>query len=211
MQDQQSVADHWAEGDVYALILSALEKAGKSPEHLSVEDLAPIDHFHARGFPATVDLADRLPVKRDHHILDIGCGLGGPARYFATRFQCRVTGIDITPAFVQAARKLTALLGLESQVTIDRGDGQHLPLCRRSVRRRIYAACDDECCGPAPIFQRSLSGSEAGGFLCADGTRVGTNRQSASSVAVVERWKRRLLDSAIRNARAVAGRGFSRR
>ena len=112
---------------MYGLILSALERAGKSLESLSLEDLAPVDHFHARGLPATVDLADQLPVKADHHILDIGCGLGGPARYFATRFQCRVTGLDITPAFVEAARKLTALLGLEDQVTIDHGDGQSLP------------------------------------------------------------------------------------
>jgi SAM-dependent methyltransferase len=123
----QAIADHWAKGDVYGLILTALERVGKSPERLSIEDLAPIDHFHARGFPATVDLADRLPIRADHHVLDIGCGLGGPARYFATRFQCRVTGIDITPAFVEAARKLTALLGLEGQVTIDHGDGQTLP------------------------------------------------------------------------------------
>jgi SAM-dependent methyltransferase len=123
----QAIADHWAKGDVYGLILSALERAGKSPESLSVEELAPIDHFHARGFPATVNLADRLPVKPDHHILDIGCGLGGPARYFATRFHCRVTGIDITPAFVDAARKLTALLDLQGQVTVDDGDGHSLP------------------------------------------------------------------------------------
>lgn len=123
----QAIADHWAKGDVYGLILSALERAGKSLESLSLEDLAPVDHFHARGLPATVDLADQLPVKADHHILDIGCGLGGPARYFATRFQCRVTGLDITPAFVEAARKLTALLGLEDQVTIHHGDGQSLP------------------------------------------------------------------------------------
>jgi ubiquinone/menaquinone biosynthesis C-methylase UbiE len=94
---------------------------------LSIQDLAPVDHFHARGFPATVDLADRLPVKPDHHILDIGCGLGGLARYFAARFHCRVTGIDMTPAFVDAARKLTALLDLEGWVTVDHGDGQSLP------------------------------------------------------------------------------------
>jgi SAM-dependent methyltransferase len=127
MQNEQAIADHWAKGDVYALILSALEKAGKSLEGPTVEDLAPVDHFHARGFPATIDLADRLPVKPDHHILDIGCGLGGPARYFAKRFQCRVSGIDITPAFVEAANKLTALLGREKQVTIEQGDGHHLP------------------------------------------------------------------------------------
>src|SRR5919205_2079780 len=126
MDPETSIAEHWADRDVYGLIVSALERASKSLDSLTVEDLAPVDHFHARGFPATVDLADRLPVEPGHHILDVGCGLGGPARYFATRFQCRVTGIDITPAFVDAARRLTALLGLEGQVTIDYGNGQSL-------------------------------------------------------------------------------------
>ena len=127
MQTEQPIADHWAKGDVYTLILSALEKAGKPLQGLTVEDLAPVDHFHARGFPATVDLADRLAVKSNSHILDIGCGLGGPARYFAKRFHCKVTGIDITPAFVEAGSQLTVLLGMEKQVTIEQGDGQHLP------------------------------------------------------------------------------------
>ena len=127
MQYKNTVADHWGKGDVYALIMSALEKVGKSPDALTVADLAPVDHFHARGFPATLDLADRLPIKPDHHILDIGCGLGGPARYFALRFQCRVSGIDITPAFVEAANKLTSVLGMENQVAIEHGDGQRLP------------------------------------------------------------------------------------
>ena len=58
---------------------------------------------------------------------DIDCGLGGPARYFALRFQCRVSGIDITPPFVEAANKLTSLLGMDRQVTIEHGDGQRLP------------------------------------------------------------------------------------
>jgi ubiquinone/menaquinone biosynthesis C-methylase UbiE len=127
MPHQQPIADHWAKGDVYALISSALKKAGKSLEGLTVEDLAPVDHFHARGFPATIDLADRLAVNPDSHILDIGCGLGGPARYFAKRFRCKVTGIDITPAFVEAGNKLSALLGMENEVAIEQGDGQLLP------------------------------------------------------------------------------------
>jgi SAM-dependent methyltransferase len=127
MPTENAIAEHWAKGDVYALILSALVKAGKPVDDLTVEDLAPVDHFHARGFPATVELADQLPVEAHHHVLDIGCGLGGPARYFAQRFNCRVSGLDITPAFVVAGNRLTALVGLEDRVTIGQGDGQHLP------------------------------------------------------------------------------------
>ncbi|HEU4647100.1 MAG TPA: methyltransferase domain-containing protein, partial [Burkholderiales bacterium] len=122
-----AIADHWGKGDVYGLIVSALHKMSKPLEGLTVEDLAPVDHFHARGLPATVELADRLPIAAGQHILDIGCGLGGPARYLAKRFQCRVSGLDITPPFVEAANKLTALLRMQSQVEIEQGDGQHLP------------------------------------------------------------------------------------
>ena len=127
MADTKSIAAHWGRGDVYALIVSALEKMSKPLTSLTVEDLAPVDHFHARGFPATVELADRLPIKAGQRILDIGCGLGGPARYIAKRFQCTVDGIDITSAFVEAAQKLTVLVGMQGQVKIELGDGQRLP------------------------------------------------------------------------------------
>jgi len=127
MSGAAPIAEHWASGDVYALITSALEASSKSLDSLTVEDLAPIDHFHARGFPATVELGDRLPVEPGDHILDIGCGLGGPARYFAQRFDCRVSGIDITEPFIEAGKKLTALLGLSDRVSIEQGDGHQLP------------------------------------------------------------------------------------
>jgi len=127
MTDASATADHWGRGDVYGLIVAALAKAGKSLDALTVEDLAPVDHYHARGFPATVELADRLPIEPGDHILDIGCGLGGPARYLAQRFKCTVSGLDITEAFVEAANKLTALLHLESQVRVTLGDGHRLP------------------------------------------------------------------------------------
>jgi SAM-dependent methyltransferase len=125
--NEKAIADHWAKGDVYARIVSALGGMSKSLDALTLEDLAPVDHFHARGFPATVELADRVPIEAGQHIVDIGCGLGGPARYIAKRFQCKVSGIDITPPFVEAGNRLTALLRMEDQVTIRQGDGQRLP------------------------------------------------------------------------------------
>ena len=99
----------------------------KPLEGWTLEDLAPVDNFHARGFPATVELADRLPIKAGQWILDIGCGVGGPARYMAKRFQCNVRGVDITAPFVDAANKLTTLLRMQDTVHIELGDGQHLP------------------------------------------------------------------------------------
>lgn len=127
MTDTKAIADHWAMGDVYAPIEAALRQMGKPLDALTVEDLAPVDHFHARGFADTVALADQLPIRAGQHLVDIGCGLGGPARYLARRFQCTVSGIDITGPIVVAANKLTALLRMEGQVRIELGDGQSLP------------------------------------------------------------------------------------
>lgn len=132
MTSSQAIADHWGEGDVYGLIVAALQRMSKPLDALTIEDLAPVDHFHARGFPATVELADRLPIKAGQRLVDIGCGLGGPARYFAKRFQCSVSGLDITQPFVDAANKLTALLHMQGQVSIELGDGQHLPYASAS-------------------------------------------------------------------------------
>jgi len=127
MSDAHAIANHWARDDIYGLIIAKLNEMSLPLETLTLENLAPIDHFHARGFPATVELADRLDIAPDQHIVDIGCGLGGPARYMAKRFQCRVSGIDITQPFVDTANKLTALLNMQEQVMIKIGDGHRLP------------------------------------------------------------------------------------
>jgi len=127
MSNENTIGDHWGKDDVYSLIVSVLEKMSKPLNSLTMDDLAPIDHFHARGFPATVELGDRLPIETQQHILDIGCGLGGPARYLAQRFQCKVSGVDITKPFVEAAKKFTHLLGMDDRVTLEHGDGHQLP------------------------------------------------------------------------------------
>ena len=127
MSDAQSISDHWGKGDVYSRILETMELAGIDPNSVTVEQLAPVDHFHARGFPATVELADALPIKEGYRLVDIGCGLGGPARYLAKRFKCHVDGIDITEPFVDAANKLSTLVGMEDAVECRHGDGQNLP------------------------------------------------------------------------------------
>ncbi len=127
MTNGHAIADHWASGDVYGRIVAALTRAGKRLDSVTVEDLAPVDHVHAGGLAATVKLAERLGIQPGQRVLDIGCGLGGPARYIATRFGCTVSGIDITPPFVEAANRLTALLRLAGRVAIQQGDALRLP------------------------------------------------------------------------------------
>ena len=127
MTESQSISEHWGTGDVYDRNHQGDGGGSIAPDAVTVEQLAPLDHFHARGFPATIELADVLPIQTGHHIVDIGCGIGGPARYLAKRFGCRVSGVDITQPFIEAANKLTALLNMEKQVEIELGDGQHLP------------------------------------------------------------------------------------
>jgi SAM-dependent methyltransferase len=127
MTDQGDISGFWAKGDTLGRILDALDKAGLSLDTLSIHDLAPVDHLHARGLPATVDLADRLPIEPGQHILDIGCAVGGPARYMAERFGCRVSGIDITPGFIEAGEELNRLTGMVDRVDLRVGDGATLP------------------------------------------------------------------------------------
>ncbi|WP_027233680.1 class I SAM-dependent methyltransferase [Leisingera caerulea] len=127
MTDAQSISDHWGTGDVFAKILDAMRSAGIDPETVTIEQLAPVDHFHARGFPATVELADALPIKAGQRLVDIGCGIGGPARYLAKRFGCEVDGLDITAPFVVAGNQLSKLVGMQDDVRIAHGDGQELP------------------------------------------------------------------------------------
>lgn len=127
MAEVQAISDHWGKGDVFGRILEAMERAGIDPETVTIEELTPVDHFPARGFPATVELADALPIKQGDRLVDIGCGIGGPARYLAKRFRCHVDGLDITAPFVEAGNKLSELVGMEGMVVFRHGDGQKLP------------------------------------------------------------------------------------
>ena len=95
--------------------------------------LAPYDQFHGRGLEATVEIADTLDVAAHDHLLDIGSGIGGPARYLAHRFGCRVTGIDLTAEFCEVARALTRSLGLEAKVDFELGNAVSMPFADSSA------------------------------------------------------------------------------
>src|SRR5215472_5121130 len=93
-------------------IHSALAAIAPEGQTLTVAQLAPLDQFHLRGILATSELASAAGIEPLTRVLDLGCGIGGPARYLAARFGCRVTGVDLSPDFIGAATYLTARCGL---------------------------------------------------------------------------------------------------
>ncbi len=127
MSEDHPVAAHYTHGELLAAIRSGVEALGKTPETLSIDDLAPIDEFHIGGRQASEDFLGQLPLDPDTNALDVGCGLGGGARFAASRFGCRVTGIDLTAEFVEAAAVLCGWVGLDERIALHQGSALDMP------------------------------------------------------------------------------------
>jgi ubiquinone/menaquinone biosynthesis C-methylase UbiE len=121
------IQTHYARPDIGSVILSALEKAGKDLDHLTPEDLAPIDEFHIRGRTATLELARAAGLQANQRVLDVGSGVGGTSRYLAKEFGCHVTGLDLTDEYCRAAAMLTGKTGLSQLIDYRQGDATRLP------------------------------------------------------------------------------------
>ena len=127
-----TVADHYGERgslgyrNLFNIIVEALAKAGISQNCVTIDDLAPMDEFHIGGREATKDFLQQLNISKDHNVLDIGCGLGGPTRFAATHYGCNVIGVDLTHEFVSCGIELTKLVGLTDKVKLLTGSALDL-------------------------------------------------------------------------------------
>jgi ubiquinone/menaquinone biosynthesis C-methylase UbiE len=128
----QAVADHYKRRALADVILTALTAAGKDIEHLTPDDLAPVDEFHSGGRTATVRLAQLAQINGSERVLDVGCGIGGPSRYLASKFGCQVTGLDLTADFIALAAMLAQRTRLADKVTYRQGDALDLPFADAS-------------------------------------------------------------------------------
>jgi len=126
-QVNERIQAHYTRSGLGGLILAALEKAGKDLNRLTPEDLAPIDQFHIRGRAATLELAQAARVDSTKRVLDVGSGVGGTSRCLAREFGCRVTGIDLTDEYCNAAAMLSDRVGLAELVDYRQGDATRLP------------------------------------------------------------------------------------
>ncbi len=122
-----AVSRHYSSAGIADQVLSALRAASGPEAPVTPDSLAPFDHFHGRALAATQEIAARLAPSPGERILDIGSGIGGPARWIAATFGVEVTGVDLTPEFCAAAEALNVATRLADQVHILHGSALALP------------------------------------------------------------------------------------
>jgi len=127
MSHDKAVSKHYVHGDLLNAIEVALPAIGKTIQTITIEDLAPIDEFHIGGQLATDSLFNQLNFVQNSYLLDVGCGLGGAARYVADKYKHRVVGIDLTAEYIKTGNVLSQWLKLEKSVSLDQGSALSMP------------------------------------------------------------------------------------
>lgn len=206
MTTHKAVTGHYSDGGLADRIFVALEAAGKDIDNLTVEELSPLDHFHGRGRVATAELAAQLPFAADMRVLDMGSGIGGPARYIADTFGCHVTGIDLTPEFCATARLLNERTGMADRVTIEHGSATDLPFADAAFdgaySQNVVMNIEDK----AAFFAEAFRVVKPGGFFAASEVSQGPGgdalypspwaETAATSFLVSQEETRRLAEAA---------------
>src|SRR6266404_1556935 len=121
------VRDHYRASGLTERLKTALTAFGPDEQRLTPQQLATLDQFHTRGLAATVELAKLAGITTDMSVLDVGSGVGGPARFLAATYGCQVTGIDLSEPFVDAARYLTERTGQSERVSFETANALKLP------------------------------------------------------------------------------------
>lgn len=132
MDYSQKLSDHYHHGNLLSAIQAGLEKQGIQHQNASVEDLGPVDEFHIGGRQASVHFLDQLAIAGSQTLLDIGCGLGGSARFAAKQYGAQITGIDLTAEYVETGQVLCDWVGLSDRIKLHHGSALSLPFADAS-------------------------------------------------------------------------------
>ena len=126
-ETETAVARHYGDTGLLARIFAGLEASGADLGRLQPDDLSAVEEFHIGGRKATAHAVDKMSLRAGQRVLDVGCGIGGAARYIAYQSGCSVAGIDLTPEYIEVAKRLTELTGLENRVTFEVASALSMP------------------------------------------------------------------------------------
>ncbi|UCE56889.1 MAG: methyltransferase domain-containing protein [Desulfobacterales bacterium] len=103
-------------------IIQKLQLQGISIETLTEDILKDYDQDHYGGVEANDILAQKAGIKSTSYVLDVGSGMGGPTRYLAARYGCRVMGLDVTESRYRSALRLAKMVKLNHLVDFHLGN-----------------------------------------------------------------------------------------
>jgi SAM-dependent methyltransferase len=166
MTVERNVASYYTHGSLELTIYDRLRAMGKDPDHLSASDLSAVDEFHLGWLAATAELAKDLGLARGMEVLDIGSGIGGPARYFAEAHGCHVTGIDLTEEFVRVAIALTQRCGLSDRAVFQQGSALDLPFANGAFDAATLIHVGMNISDKATLFQNVRRVLKPGALFC---------------------------------------------
>ena len=176
---ENSVQDHYAGDDtgsgMASRILAAVRTVYGQDAAITPETLAPLDHFNGRGLAGTQALVTLLDPQAGESLLDIGSGIGGPARWIAMQYGCTVTGVDVTAAFCEAARALNAVCGVAERVRIVDGTALALPFPNASFDRAYAHGVLTSIADKLGVYREACRVLKPGGWMVLFQQHAGPN------------------------------------
>jgi SAM-dependent methyltransferase len=127
MPQSTLVEKHYTHGRLVDAIIQGIHAIGKTTDTVGIDDLGPVDEFHIGGRVATESFLNQLDIDSTHHVLDVGCGLGGASRFAANTYDCRVTGVDLTQEYVDTGNTICGWLGLDDKINLQLANATQLP------------------------------------------------------------------------------------
>ena len=169
-----AIEQHYATDGIAERILAAVRATLKPGEPMTPDALAPVDHFHGGGLASTREMVKSLAPAPNDKVLDIGSGIGGPARWIAKTFSCHVTGIDLTADFCRAAETLNTATGLADKVSIVHGSALALPFADASFDRAYSQNVVMNIADKAAFYREARRVLKPGGLLVLSNLARGT-------------------------------------
>ena len=151
--------------DLLVRILAGLRAAGVDPDAPGTQALAAVEEFHIGGRPATAALVAQLGLEPGMRVLDVGCGIGGAARYLASTYGVEVLGVDLTAGYVETATELTRRVGLAGQVSFAVGDASALDVPAGSFDRALLVHVGMNVADKAALMRGLATVLAPGGLL----------------------------------------------
>ena len=189
-------------------IMAALAERGVDLDQVSEDVLQEHDQDHYGGLAANRALAEAAGVRALDHVLDVACGLGGPARWLAHNFGCRVTGLDLTASRIDGARRLTALAGIQGRVDFHCGNALDMPFGDAAFDVIISQEAWAHVPGKPTLIAECARVLRPGGRLAFTDILAGTGLRAAAlarlqremafaELATVERYRTLLTENGI--------------